>query len=102
VANQKSQPAQPPPKTQNTTTPSADIPAFQQTTTRAFGLGNTTSEVRNSGQQPSLFGAHRERLDAQTQAAREKPQKASIYAKDIEAFKLGNEQERARTGGPSR
>lgn len=101
MADQKSQ-TPTPPKAQTAPPPSTDIPAFQQTTTRLLGLGGTTTEVQYGGRQPSLFGAHRERLEAQLHDARTKPQKASIYANDIAAFKLGNEQERARTGGPSR
>ena len=100
MATQKTEGSQPSPVSA-TPSPSSNIPAFQQTTTRAMGLGGTTVETSNGGQ-PSLFAAHRQQLDEQMQTARAKPEKASIYAKDIEAFKLGNEQERARTGGPSR
>jgi hypothetical protein len=76
---------------------------FQQTQSRLFGVLGTTTETHLSqpGQQPSYFAQYRERLEA-IEKASQRGEKASIYAKDIEAFKLGNEQERARTGGPSR
>ncbi len=87
----------------STTQAQAESIDFQQTKTRLFGLLGTTHETQfaQSGQSPSYFAEYRERLEALEKAS-QRGEKASIYAKDIEAFKLGNEQDRARTGGPSR
>lgn len=104
MPNQSAQPAQP--ESSSPPTVAQPVPGaieFQQTKTRVFGLLGTSQETQlaQPGQPPSYFAQYRERLEA-IEKASQRGEKASIYAKDIEAFKLGNEQERARTGGPSR